>query len=314
MGLLYARLAPAVFALAAPSLDAATAEEIVQDVFVAAWRSAAIVRPGARERANLALHDRAPAGRQRAAAPQPAAAHGTGRRRRRSPRAARSGAGPVGRALAGPPRRDPSSRPARAAGAREGRPRPRLLRRRAAPRDRGTAPDPARDRKSRIRSGVARRCARRLGTARRRGRRRRPRRPARLTPRSEPPPARPGRTGPGDADLERGAVAPDDGFARAPPDDARHLPLPAGLPDRRRDALALPRGRARRDRPGVGVRRRPLDPPRRSDPRRLGRARLIAEDPALSESPDRLVVTRETRAAGRSPAGRTMVSWEADRK
>jgi RNA polymerase sigma-70 factor (ECF subfamily) len=40
VGVLYARHAPAVYGIAAQSLDAAAAEEIVQDVFVAAWRSA----------------------------------------------------------------------------------------------------------------------------------------------------------------------------------------------------------------------------------------------------------------------------------
>ncbi len=37
---LYARYAPLVFGLAAQTLDRATAEEIVQDVFLALWRNA----------------------------------------------------------------------------------------------------------------------------------------------------------------------------------------------------------------------------------------------------------------------------------
>jgi RNA polymerase sigma factor (sigma-70 family) len=45
LGLLYARHARAVFGMAAQALDAATAEEIVQDVFVAAWRGAGSFDP-----------------------------------------------------------------------------------------------------------------------------------------------------------------------------------------------------------------------------------------------------------------------------
>src|SRR5262245_8046703 len=45
VGLLYARHAPSVYGIAAQSLDAAAAEEIVQDVFVAAWRGAGTFDP-----------------------------------------------------------------------------------------------------------------------------------------------------------------------------------------------------------------------------------------------------------------------------
>src|SRR5215471_7334989 len=45
VGILYARHAPAVYGIAAQSLDAAAAEEIVQDVFVAAWRGAGTFDP-----------------------------------------------------------------------------------------------------------------------------------------------------------------------------------------------------------------------------------------------------------------------------
>src|SRR5262245_59675711 len=40
VGVLYARHAPAIYGVVAQTLDAAAAEEIVQDVFVAAWRGA----------------------------------------------------------------------------------------------------------------------------------------------------------------------------------------------------------------------------------------------------------------------------------
>ena len=43
---LYARYAPIVFGLASQTLDRATAEEIVQDVFLALWRNAAQYDPG----------------------------------------------------------------------------------------------------------------------------------------------------------------------------------------------------------------------------------------------------------------------------
>ena len=179
VGMLYARYAPTVFGIAAPSLDAATAEEIVQDVFVAVWHAARIVRPGARERARLVAADRPLPDRQRAAPPQPPAAYGVGRRRRRALARARPGAGPVGRVW-----RD-----------RRGEILRRALRELPPPDSAalglaffedlshreiaallgiplGTA-------KSRIRSGVARlRTAPRA--ARRRARRRHPRRPARL--------------------------------------------------------------------------------------------------------------------------------------
>src|SRR5690242_8741204 len=45
VGELYARHAGAIFGMASQTFDPATAEEIVQDVFVAAWRSAASFDP-----------------------------------------------------------------------------------------------------------------------------------------------------------------------------------------------------------------------------------------------------------------------------
>lgn len=45
-----------------------------------------------------------------------------------------------------------------------------------------------------------------------------------------------------------------------------------------------------------------------------GRARLIAENPALAGTPERLVVTRETGPRGLAPAGNPVVEWEPDRK
>ena len=45
VGLFYERHAGAVFGMAAQTFDAATAEEIVQDVFLAAWRGAASFDP-----------------------------------------------------------------------------------------------------------------------------------------------------------------------------------------------------------------------------------------------------------------------------
>ena len=49
-------------------------------------------------------------------------------------------------------------------------------------------------------------------------------------------------------------------------------------------------------------------------PDRDGRARLIAEDPALAGRPERLVVSRESGPAGPEPGGRTVVAWEPNRK
>ena len=45
IGPLYARYAPAVFGMASQALDRPTAEEIVQDVFVSVWKSAASFQP-----------------------------------------------------------------------------------------------------------------------------------------------------------------------------------------------------------------------------------------------------------------------------
>jgi RNA polymerase sigma-70 factor, ECF subfamily len=45
LGPLYSRYAPRIFSLAAQSLDRATAEEIVQEVFLAVWRKAATFAP-----------------------------------------------------------------------------------------------------------------------------------------------------------------------------------------------------------------------------------------------------------------------------
>lgn len=45
-----------------------------------------------------------------------------------------------------------------------------------------------------------------------------------------------------------------------------------------------------------------------------GHPRLIAEDAALAGRPDRLVVSRERGPAGAEPGGRAVVAWEADRK
>ncbi len=47
---------------------------------------------------------------------------------------------------------------------------------------------------------------------------------------------------------------------------------------------------------------------------REGHARLIAEGPALSLAPERLVVSRERGPVGPEPAGRAVVAWEPDRK
>lgn len=57
LGLLYARYAPLIYGVATKSFDPATAEEIVQEVFLAAWRGD--VRPRARHGARLAAADRA---------------------------------------------------------------------------------------------------------------------------------------------------------------------------------------------------------------------------------------------------------------
>ena len=46
VGPLYSRYAPIVFGMAAQALDRPTAEEIVQDVFVAVWKNAASFEPG----------------------------------------------------------------------------------------------------------------------------------------------------------------------------------------------------------------------------------------------------------------------------
>jgi RNA polymerase sigma-70 factor, ECF subfamily len=49
-------------------------------------------------------------------------------------------------------------------------------------------------------------------------------------------------------------------------------------------------------------------------PDAAGHARRIAENPALGTPPERLLVTRETGPAGAEPGGRTMAAWEPDRK
>jgi len=49
-------------------------------------------------------------------------------------------------------------------------------------------------------------------------------------------------------------------------------------------------------------------------PDAAGHARFIAEDAAIGNPPERLTVTRETGPAGAAPGGRTMAAWEPDRK
>ena len=49
-------------------------------------------------------------------------------------------------------------------------------------------------------------------------------------------------------------------------------------------------------------------------PDETGRARLIAEAPALANAPERLVVAAERGTAGTAPGERAIAAWSADRK
>jgi RNA polymerase sigma-70 factor (ECF subfamily) len=313
VGVLYARLAPSVYAIAAPTLDAATAEEIVQDVFVAAWRSAGSFDP----KLGTARTWLFTIARRRVANEL--------RRRSRRPRTEAGGEDdPV--AAAPDPAPDPTEALWRE---RRGEILRRALRELPPPeraalglayfddvphREIATLLRiPLGTAKSRIRSGVAR-LRTRLG-------------PlvaavavgvlaALLVSRLSP-----GRRQLGVDERALDMLTSSEAqslrmtaSAEAPPDahaTYRFRPgsaivvvtlshFPAAGPGEVDRAWAFAAGRWIL----LGE----------AAPDATGRARRIAEDPALSETPNRLVVTRETGPAGAAPAGRTMVSWEADRK
>jgi RNA polymerase sigma-70 factor, ECF subfamily len=313
VGLFYARLAPAVFAIAAASLDAATAEEIAQDVFVAAWRSAASFDPELGN-ARTWLFTIA---RRRVANEL--------RRRSRRPRT-ESGDDAEGAATASDPAPDAGEALWRD---RRGEILRRALRELPAPERAalglayfddvphreiaallriplGTA-------KSRIRSGVARLRTRlgplvaavavgilaallvsRLGPGRRQlGL---DERALEMLTSSE-------------AQSTRMTATP-----QAPPETHATYRFRPGSPIAVVTLSHFPAagpGKIDRAWAFAGGRWILLG---EAVPDAAGRARLIAEDPALSEPPGRLVVTRETGPAGAEPAGRAMVAWEADRK
>jgi RNA polymerase sigma-70 factor (ECF subfamily) len=314
VGKLYARLAPAVFAIAVPALDSATAEEIVQDVFVAAWRSAGSFDPqlGTARTWLFTIARRRIANELR--------------RRSRRPRT-ESGSGEEDSVTTGP---DPAPDPSEALWReRRGEILRRALRELPPPERAalglayfddvphreiaellriplGTA-------KSRIRSGVAR---------------------LRL------------RLGPLVAAVAIGVLAAllvsrlssgrrqlgvdERALEMLTSSDAQSLRMTAS-PEAPPDAHATYRFRPGSPIAVVTLSRFPAASPGEVDrawalaggrwvllgearPDASGRARRIAEDSALASPPARLVVTRETGPAGSAPAGRTMVSWEADRK
>jgi RNA polymerase sigma-70 factor, ECF subfamily len=313
VGLLYARLAPAVFALAAPSLDAATAEEIVQDVFVAAWRSAGSFDP-ALGNARTWLFTIA---RRRVANEL--------RRRSRRPR---TEPGDDGNEALAPPDSAPDASEVLWR-ERRGEILRRALRELPAPERAalglayfddvphreiaallriplGTA-------KSRIRSGVSR-LRTRLGPL------------VAAVAVGVLAALLVSRLGPGRRQLG----LDDRALEMLTSSEAQSIRMTA-LPGTPADAHATYRFQPGSPIAVVTLSHFPAAGPGEIDrawasaggrwillgeatPDASGRARRIAEDPALSESPDRLVVTRETGAAGRAPAGRTMVSWEANRK
>jgi len=313
VGALYARLAPAVFAIAASALDAATAEEIVQDVFVAAWRSAVSFDPKlgtartwlftiARRRVanELRRRDRRPhtesdgeAGDSaRVADPSPDPSEALWRERRGEIlRHALQELPPPERAALGLAYFDDVSHGEIAT----------LLRIPL-----GTA-------KSRIRSGVARLRIRlgplvaalaigvlaallvwRLGSGHRQlGL---DERALDMLTSSEAQSVR----------MSASPEAPPDAHATyrfrpgSPVAVVTLSHFPAASPGEIDRAWALAGGR------WILLGEATTDA--------SGRARRIAEDPALAGPPLRLAVTRETGPAGAAPSGRTMVSWEADRK
>jgi RNA polymerase sigma-70 factor (ECF subfamily) len=312
VGVLYARLAPAIFAIAAPSLDAATAEEIVQDVFVAAWHSAGSFDP----KLGTARTWLSTIARRRIANEL--------RRRSRRPR---TEPGREDDAAAAP---DSSPDPSEALWReRRGEILRRALRELPAPeraalglayfddvphREIATLLRiPLGTAKSRIRSGVARLRTRlgplvaavaigvlaavlvdRLGPGRRQlGV---DERALEMLTSSE-------------AQSLRMTASP-----KAPPETHATYRFRPGSPIAVVTFSHFPAAG-----PGEVDRAWALAGSRwillgEATPDASGRARRIAEDPALAETPGRLVVTRETGPAGAAPAGRTMVSWEADRK
>jgi len=314
VGALYARLAPAVFAIAAPALDAATAEEIVQDVFVAAWRSAGSFDP-ALGTARTWLFTIA---RRRIANEL--------RRRSRRPRTESGRDDDDSVAKATDPAPDPSEALWRE---RRGEILRRALRELPPPeraalglayfddvphREIATLLRiPLGTAKSRIRSGVAR-----LRT----------------------------RLGPLVAAIAVGVLAAllvtrlspgrrqlgldERALEMLTSSDARSIRMTAS-PEAPPDAHATYRFRPGSPIAVVTLSRFPAAGPGEADrawaragtrwvllgeatPDASGRARLIAEAAPLAEPPARLAVTRETGPAGDAPAGRPMVSWEADRE
>ena len=139
-------LRPAVFGLAAQALDRGTAEEIVQDVFVAVWRGAASfdpdkgpVRPWLLQIAHYRI-----ANELRRRSRRPRTEGIPMRTRPREP--SRSRARTRRRDLAVAPPRDPQARPRGVAAAAAAGPRPRLLRGPVPRRDRVRARPSARHR------------------------------------------------------------------------------------------------------------------------------------------------------------------------
>ena len=313
VGVLYARLAPAVFAIAAPSLDAATAEEIVQDVFVAAWRSAGSFDPKLGT-ARTWLYTIA---RRRIANEL--------RRRSRRPRT-ESGREEDDAAVAPDPSPDPSEALWRE---RRGEILRRALRELPPPeraalglayfddvphREIATLLRiPLGTAKSRIRSGVSR-LRIRLGPL------------VAAVAVGVLAALLVSRLGPGRRQLGVDERA----LEMLTSSDAQSLRMTAS-PQAPPDTHATYRFRPGSPIAVVTFSRFPAAGPGEIDrawafaggrwvllgeatPDATGRARRIAEDPALAETPGRLVVTRETGPAGAAPGGRPMVTWEADRK
>ncbi len=268
IGPIYSRYAPIVFGMASQALDRPTAEEIVQDVFVAVWKNAASfdpargpVRPWLLQIAHYRIANEL-------------------RSRSRRPKAE---ADPEGERLAGLP--DPAPDQMEITWTE--------YRRAALRRALEELPPPQRQAlglaffedlshgeiasvlelplgtaKSRVRAGLAR-AARKARAAR--GDARVPGRPCRRRLRSlEPPPrARNRRARAHDAHFERRAGPSAHRHARRPAGDAWRLPLPPRRHDGCHHVLELLAGAAGPLLPGLGPLRWPLDLARPRSPRRL---------------------------------------------
>ena len=304
LGPLHGRYASLVFNLAAQTLDRATAEEIVQDVFVAVWRKAGTFDPARgtfrawvlriahlrvlnelRRRGRRPRVEPDPEGLRLASVPEP-------------------GPGPAEEAwLRAPPRDRPRGRRGAAAAPATGV-EPGLPRRPHPPADRRLPEPPRRDRQDphprrtpdaprpplpAVRGGPDRA---------RRGRRHAPPRASAAFRRS--PPAR---------DIQRRRPPPHDRCGRYPRGNARQLPRPARRPLGGVDVLALRAAPARRAYLAwgeFGGRWVLLGTVHRKED---GSDLLIAEGPHLKSRPRALKVTLEPLGTPHAPNGPPVIVW-----